>query len=58
MEMRCLTATSFKDAEKAFQYGAQSIILSNHGGRELDLYVFPSSELALPDAKEQLKELD
>lgn len=28
-----------QDAEKAFQYGAQSIILSNHGGRELDLYV-------------------
>ena len=25
-----------KVAEKAFEYGIQGIILSNHGGRELD----------------------
>lgn len=30
-----------EDAEKAFQYGAQSIILSNHGGRELDFAPSP-----------------
>lgn len=28
-----------QDAEKAFEYGVQAIVLSNHGGRELDLYV-------------------
>jgi isopentenyl diphosphate isomerase/L-lactate dehydrogenase-like FMN-dependent dehydrogenase len=35
-----LTANnSFQDAEKAFEYGVQGIVLSNHGGRQLDLLV-------------------
>ncbi|KAI0787170.1 FMN-dependent dehydrogenase-domain-containing protein [Irpex lacteus] len=34
-----------EDAEKAFQYGAQSIILSNHGGRELDFSPAPMTVL-------------
>lgn len=28
-----------EDAELAFDAGAQGIVLSNHGGRELDLWV-------------------
>lgn len=32
-----------EDAEKAFQYGVQGIVLSNHGGRSLDLYVYSLS---------------
>ncbi|KAI0089155.1 FMN-dependent dehydrogenase-domain-containing protein [Irpex rosettiformis] len=34
-----------EDAEKAFQYGAHSIILSNHGGRELDFSPAPMTVL-------------
>jgi hypothetical protein len=32
-------SNSFQDAEKAFEYGVQGIVLSNHGGRQLDLSV-------------------
>jgi L-lactate dehydrogenase (cytochrome) len=28
-----------EDAEKAYEHGVEGIVLSNHGGRELDLYV-------------------
>ncbi|KAI0347090.1 hypothetical protein BDW22DRAFT_1425165 [Trametopsis cervina] len=34
-----------EDAEKAFEYGVQSIILSNHGGRELDFSPAPMTVL-------------
>ncbi|GBE87570.1 FMN-dependent dehydrogenase-domain-containing protein [Sparassis latifolia] len=34
-----------EDAEKAFAYGAQAIILSNHGGRELDYAPAPMTIL-------------
>lgn len=29
-----------EDAEKAYEHGVEGIVLSNHGGRELDLYVY------------------
>jgi len=34
-----------EDAEKAFEHGAQSIVLSNHGGRELDFSPAPMTVL-------------
>ncbi|GJE85004.1 FMN-dependent alpha-hydroxy acid dehydrogenase family protein [Phanerochaete sordida] len=44
-----------EDAEKAFQYGAQSIILSNHGGRELDFS--PSPMMLLYEIRQRRPEL-
>lgn len=34
-----LTSVPLQDAERAFESGVQAIVLSNHGGRELDLCV-------------------
>lgn len=40
-ELLCYKTASnfFQDAEKAFEHGVQGIVLSNHGGRQLDLSV-------------------
>jgi L-lactate dehydrogenase (cytochrome) len=35
-----------QDAELAFQCGAQAIFISNHGGRQLDLWVLLISEVS------------
>ncbi len=45
-----------RDAEKAIQYGADAIVVSNHGGRQLD--GAPSTIAALPAIVEKVKSLN
>ncbi len=45
-----------RDAENAVQYGADAIVVSNHGGRQLD--GAPSTIAALPAIVEKVKSLN